>query len=82
MTDDDILARVALGYSAFIDRSRSVTATRLTVFALRPDAALDAAVRAARRDAPRLGRALREAGWQVSPFLLSPREKGGYVLLG
>ncbi len=43
MTDDDILAQVVLGYSAFIDRTRSVTATRLTVFALRPDAALDAA---------------------------------------
>lgn len=43
MTDDDILAQVVLGYSAFIDRTRSVTATRLTVFALRPDVALDAA---------------------------------------
>ena len=43
MTDDDILAQVALGYSAFIDRSRAVTATRLTVFALRADVALDAA---------------------------------------
>jgi EAL and modified HD-GYP domain-containing signal transduction protein len=43
VTDDDILAQVVLGYSAFIDRTRSVTATRLTVFALRPDAALDAA---------------------------------------
>ena len=43
MTDDDILARVALGYSAFIDRTRSVTATRLTVFALRSDVVLDAA---------------------------------------
>ena len=43
MTDDDILARVALGYSAFIDRTRSVTATRLTVFALHPDVVLDVA---------------------------------------
>ncbi len=43
MTDDDILARVALGYSAFIDRTRSVTATRLTVFALDSDVVLDAA---------------------------------------
>jgi EAL and modified HD-GYP domain-containing signal transduction protein len=33
---------VALGYSPFIDRNRSVTATRLTVFPLRPDAVLDA----------------------------------------
>jgi EAL and modified HD-GYP domain-containing signal transduction protein len=34
---------VALGYSPFIDRNRAVTATRLTVFPLRPDAVLDAA---------------------------------------
>ena len=38
-----ILNHVALGYSAFIDRNRAVTATRLTVFPMRPDAALDAA---------------------------------------
>ena len=38
-----ILNQVALGYSAFIDRNRAVTATRLTVFPMRPDAALDAA---------------------------------------
>jgi c-di-GMP phosphodiesterase len=36
-----ILGQVALGYSPFIDRQRSVTATRLTVFPLRPDAVLD-----------------------------------------
>jgi EAL and modified HD-GYP domain-containing signal transduction protein len=36
-----ILGQVALGYSPFIDRNRSVTATRLTVFPLRPDAVLD-----------------------------------------
>ena len=41
MTEDEILGQVALGYSAFIDRNRSVTATRLTVFALRPDVPLD-----------------------------------------
>ena len=43
MSDDEILSRVALGYSAFIDRNRAVTATRLTVFPLRPDVTLDAA---------------------------------------
>ena len=36
-----ILGQVALGYSPFIDRRRAVTATRLTVFPLRPDAVLD-----------------------------------------
>ena len=35
--DIAILGQVALGYCPFIDRSRNVTATRLTVFALRPD---------------------------------------------
>jgi EAL and modified HD-GYP domain-containing signal transduction protein len=40
---DAILGQVALGYSPFIDRNRAVTATRLTVFPLRPDAVLDAA---------------------------------------
>jgi len=38
-----ILGQVALGYSPFIDRNRAVTATRLTVFPLKPDAVLDAA---------------------------------------
>ena len=41
--DSVILGQVALGYSPFIERSRAVTATRLTVFPLRPDAVLDAA---------------------------------------
>ncbi|MES2227555.1 MAG: HDOD domain-containing protein [Pseudomonadota bacterium] len=41
MSDAAILGQVALGYSPFIDRKRSVTATRLTVFPLRPDAVLD-----------------------------------------
>ncbi len=40
---DAILGQVALGYSPFIDRNRSVTATRLTVFPLKPDAVLDVA---------------------------------------
>ena len=43
MLDDNILGQVALGYSAFIDRNRAVTATRLTVFPLRSDVILDAA---------------------------------------
>ena len=42
MTDSSILGQVALCYSAFIARNRAVTATRLTVFPLRPDAPLDA----------------------------------------
>jgi len=42
MLDVAILGQVALGYSPFIDRNRSVAATRLTVFPLKPDAALDA----------------------------------------
>jgi EAL and modified HD-GYP domain-containing signal transduction protein len=41
MLDVAILGQVALGYSPFIDRNRSVSATRLTVFPLKPDAALD-----------------------------------------
>ncbi len=42
MADTSILNQIALGYSPFIDRARAVTATRLTVIPLRPDAALDA----------------------------------------
>ena len=38
-----ILGQIALCYSPFIDRNRSVTATRLTVFPLNPDTALDVA---------------------------------------
>ena len=41
MSDSAILGQVALGYSPFIDRKRAVSATRLTVFPLRPDAAPD-----------------------------------------
>jgi len=41
VSDATILGQVALGYSPFIDRNRTVTATRLTVFPLRPDAVLD-----------------------------------------
>ena len=43
MLDVGILGQVALGYSPFIDRNRSVIATRLTVFPLHPEAQLDAA---------------------------------------
>jgi EAL and modified HD-GYP domain-containing signal transduction protein len=42
MNEHPILAQVVLGYSPMIDRERAVTATRLTVFPSRPDAALDA----------------------------------------
>ena len=42
MTDLAILGQVVLGYSPYIERNRAVTATRLTVFPLRPDAVLDA----------------------------------------
>jgi len=38
-----ILGAVALGYAPLIDRQRQVTATRLTVIPLRPDAKLEAA---------------------------------------
>jgi c-di-GMP phosphodiesterase len=42
-SDPAILGQVALCYSPFIDRHRAVTATRLTVFPLHADTALDAA---------------------------------------
>jgi c-di-GMP phosphodiesterase len=40
--DNPILAQVVLGYSPMIDRERAVSATRLTVFPVRPDVPLDA----------------------------------------
>jgi c-di-GMP phosphodiesterase len=43
LLDVAILGQVALGYSPFIDRNRTVAATRLSVFPLRPDATLDVA---------------------------------------
>jgi c-di-GMP phosphodiesterase len=43
ISEPAILGQVALCYSPFIDRSRAVTATRLTVFPLHSDAPLDAA---------------------------------------
>lgn len=36
-----MLGQVALGYAPVIDRNRAVTATRLTVFPLRPEVAID-----------------------------------------
>ena len=42
MLDVAILGQVAFGYSPFIDKNRSVSATRLTVFPLKPDMAVDA----------------------------------------
>ena len=41
MNENTILGQVALGYSPFIDKTRAVTATRLTVFPLRPESAPD-----------------------------------------
>ena len=43
MNEHQILGQVALGYCPMIDRQRSILATRLTVFPLRPDVAPDAA---------------------------------------
>jgi EAL and modified HD-GYP domain-containing signal transduction protein len=43
VNDNTILGQVAFGYSPLIDKSRAVTATRLTVFPLRPDATPDVA---------------------------------------
>jgi EAL and modified HD-GYP domain-containing signal transduction protein len=43
LLDVAILGQVALGYSPFIDRNRTVSATRLSVYPLRADARLDVA---------------------------------------
>ena len=42
MTDHPVLGQVALGYSPMIDRHKAITALRLTVFPIRPDAQPDA----------------------------------------
>ena len=42
MTEHTVLAQVALGYAPMIDRHKAITALRLTIFPLRPDAAPDA----------------------------------------
>jgi hypothetical protein len=38
MSDPSVLGQVALGYSPMIDRHKAITALRLTVFPIRPDA--------------------------------------------
>ena len=38
MTDHPVLGQVALGYSPMIDRHRAITALRLTIFPMRPEA--------------------------------------------
>lgn len=43
MNDSTILGQVALSYAPMVDRNRGVSATRLTVFPLRPGEPLDAA---------------------------------------
>ena len=42
MTDHPVLGQVALGYSPMIDRHKAITALRLTVFPIRPEAQPDA----------------------------------------
>jgi len=42
MTEHPVLGQVALGYSPMIDRHKAITALRLTVFPIRPDAEPDA----------------------------------------
>lgn len=43
MSDSSVLGQVALGYSPMIDRHKAITALRLTVFPIRPDAQPDVA---------------------------------------
>jgi EAL and modified HD-GYP domain-containing signal transduction protein len=43
MNDQPALGQVAIGYSPMIDRHRSITALRLTIFPLRPEATPDSA---------------------------------------
>ena len=66
MSGPSILAQVVLGYSPMIDRERTVTATRLTVFPVRPDAQLDAGALLAAVD-----QVWPEAGGRVSLNVLS-----------
>lgn len=66
MSGHPILAHVVLGYSPMIDRDRTVTATRLTVFPVRPDAPLDAGALLAAID-----QVWPEAGGKVSLNVLS-----------
>ena len=41
MQDHPVLGQVALGYSPMIDRHKAITALRLTVFPIRPEARPD-----------------------------------------
>ena len=66
MLDVAILGQVALGYSPFIDRSRSVVATRLSVYPLRTDVPLDCA-----QLLHAVGEVWPETGGQVSLNLVS-----------
>ncbi len=66
MNGPSILGQVVLGYSPMIDRERTVTATRLTVFPVRPDAPLDAGALLAAVD-----QVWPEAGGRVSLNVLS-----------
>ena len=66
MSGHPILAHVVLGYSPMIARDRTVTATRLTVFPVRPDAPLDAGALLAAID-----QVWPEAGGKVSLNVLS-----------
>ncbi len=66
MSGHPILGQVVLGYSPMIDRERTVTATRLTVFPARADAPLDAGALLAAID-----EVWPEAGGKVSLNVLS-----------
>ncbi len=66
MSGHPILGQVVLGYSPMIDRERTVTATRLTVFPARADAPLDAGALLAAID-----QVWPEAGGKVSLNVLS-----------
>jgi hypothetical protein len=83
---EDVLAAVLVAAHARTDAVEGVAAAAVAdgraPSTTTTDPLLDAAVKAARKDAPRLVKALKAGGWQVSPFLLSPRERGGFVVLG
>ena len=87
-TADDVLAAVLVAAHAREGLAGAEGAGSAATAATPPpppgeaDPLLDASARAARKDVPRLLKALKQGGWQASPFLLSPRERGGYVVLG
>ena len=72
MTDPSVLGQVALGYSPMIDRHKAITALRLTVFPLRPDA---------RPDVPALLAALADA-WPEPAHRVSLNIVGEVLLDG